>query len=139
VSETKMQPLAGNDEAEIRELIERWAKAVREENRAAIRADHDPGILMFDVPPPFRSRGLDEYMATWETFFACADKPASFAFRDVEVTCGQDVAFATAIGRCSYITAQGQREPLDFRLTMGLRKIEGRWRVMHEHHSLPST
>jgi ketosteroid isomerase-like protein len=48
---TKSQP-ASNDEAEIRTLIERWAKAVREENRAAIRAEHDPGILMFDVPPP---------------------------------------------------------------------------------------
>jgi uncharacterized protein (TIGR02246 family) len=139
VSDTRMQPLASNDEAEIRELIERWAKAVREENRAAVRADHDPGILMFDVPPPFLSRGLDEYMATWETFFASSEKPVGFAFHDVEVTCGQDVAFATAIGQCVNIETNGKREPLDFRLTMGLRKIDGRWRVMHEHHSLPST
>ena len=134
-----MQPLASNDEAEIRELIERWAKAVREENRAAIAADHDPGILMFDVPPPFLSRGLVEYMATWETFFASSEKPVGFAFHDVEVTCGQDVAFATAIGQCVNIETKGKREPLDFRLTMGLRKIDGRWRVVHEHHSLPST
>jgi uncharacterized protein (TIGR02246 family) len=139
VSDTRMQPLASNDEAQIRELIERWAKAVREEDRAAIQADHDPGILMFDVPPPFLSRGLDEYMATWETFFASSENPVGFAFHDVEVTCGQDVAFATAIGRCVNIESKGKREPLDFRLTMGLRKIDGRWRVMHEHHSLPAT
>ena len=139
MSDTRMQPLASNDEAEIRELIERWAKAVREENRAAIAADHDPGILMFDVPPPFLSRGLVEYMATWETFFASSEKPVGFAFHDVEVTCGQDVAFATAIGQCVNIETKGKREPLDFRLTMGLRKIDGRWRVVHEHHSLPST
>jgi ketosteroid isomerase-like protein len=50
-----------NNEAEIRTLIERWAKAVREENRAAIRLDHDSDILMFDVPPPFLSQGLDAY------------------------------------------------------------------------------
>jgi ketosteroid isomerase-like protein len=138
VSDTVMQRAASNDEVEIRGLIERWAKAVREENREAIRADHDPGILMFDVPPPFLSRGLDAYMATWETFFACSEKPVGFAFHDVEVTCGQDVAFATATGRCVN-TENGKREPLEFRLTMGLRKIEGTWRVMHEHHSLPST
>jgi ketosteroid isomerase-like protein len=24
-------------------------------------------------------------------------------------------------------------------LTMCLQKIDGRWRVMHEHHSLPAT
>jgi ketosteroid isomerase-like protein len=139
VSDTVMQRAASNDEVEIRGLIERWAKAVREENREAIRADHDPGILMFDVPPPFLSRGLDAYMATWETFFACSEKPVGFAFHDVEVTCGQDVAFATATGRCVNTETNGKRELLEFRLTMGLRKIEGKWRVMHEHHSLPAT
>jgi uncharacterized protein (TIGR02246 family) len=133
------QPSASNDEAEIRSLIERWAKAVREENRDAIRAGHDPDILMFDVPPPFSSQGLDAYMATWEMFLSMTEKPVALAFHDVRVTCGQDVAFATAVGRCVNIDLNGHREPLEFRLTMGLRKIDGRWRVMHEHHSLPAT
>jgi uncharacterized protein (TIGR02246 family) len=134
-----MSDIKSTDEAEIRRLIERWAKAVREEDRAAIRADHDPDILMFDVPPPFLSRGLDAYMATWETFFAFQEKPVSFDFRDVQIHCGQEVAFATAVGHCVNIDKNGQREPLEFRLTMGLRKLDGKWRVMHEHHSLPST
>jgi uncharacterized protein (TIGR02246 family) len=134
----KSQLATSNDEAAIRALIERWAKAVREENRAGIRADHDPAMLMFDVPPPFLSRGLDAYMATWEMFFSMVEKPVAFAFHDVQVTCGQDVGFATAIGRCVNIDTNGKREPLEFRLTMGLRKTEGRWRVMHEHHSLPA-
>jgi uncharacterized protein (TIGR02246 family) len=127
-----------SDEAEIRTLIDRWAKAVRDQDRLAIRADHDPGILMFDVPPPFLSQGLDAYMATWETFFASAEKPIAFDITDVQVTSSQDVAFATAIGRCIDIDRNGQREPLEFRLTMGLRKIDGRWLIMHEHHSLPA-
>ena len=94
---------------------------------------------MFDVPPPFLSRGLDAYMNTWETFFSAAEKPVAFAFDDIEVTCGEDVGFATALGTCVTTDAGGRREPLDFRLTMGLRKIDGKWRVMHEHHSLPAT
>jgi uncharacterized protein (TIGR02246 family) len=139
MNDTKSQPVPSNDEAEIRTLIERWAKAVRDEDRTAIRADHDPGILMFDVPPPFLSRGLNAYMATWETFFSSSEKPVAFAFHDVQVTCGHDVAFATAVGRCVNIDTSGKREPLEFRLTMGLRKIDGRWRVLHEHHSLPAS
>ena len=139
MKDTKSQPATSNDELEIRKLIEQWAKAVREENRAAIGADHDASILMFDVPPPFLSRGLDDYMATWEKFFSSSEKPVAFAFHDVQVTCGQDVAFATAVGRCVNIDTSGKREPLEFRLTMGLRKIDGRWRVLHEHHSLPAT
>jgi uncharacterized protein (TIGR02246 family) len=126
------------DEAEIRDLIERWSKAVRDQNRAEVRKDHDADILMFDVPPPFQSRGIDAYMATWELFFASVEKPVKFEFTEVQVTAGSDVAFATAVGHCVDIDKAGRRAPLDFRLTMGLRKIEGRWRVTHEHHSLPA-
>jgi uncharacterized protein (TIGR02246 family) len=132
------QTAAYKDETEIKALIDRWAKAVREENRTAIRADHDENILMFDVPPPFLSQGLDAYMATWETFFARAERPVAFHFTDVEVTAGSDVAFATAVGHCVDIDPSGLREELKFRLTMGLRKIDGRWRILHEHHSLPA-
>jgi uncharacterized protein (TIGR02246 family) len=134
---TWQKPLS-KDQTEILALIERWARAVREQDRAAIRRDHDPDMLMFDVPPPFLSRGLDAYMATWELFFSSVEKPVAFDFHDIEITAGEDVAFATAVGNCVNIDLKGQREPLQFRLTMGLRKIDGRWRILHEHHSLPA-
>ncbi|MFZ1010576.1 MAG: nuclear transport factor 2 family protein [Candidatus Sulfotelmatobacter sp.] len=132
------QEPASQDEIAIRALIARWAKAVREEDRAGIQADHDPEMLMFDVPPPFLSQGLDAYMKTWEIFFSSAEKPVAFDFHDVKINAGRDVAFATATGQCVDIDRKGKREELKFRLTMGLRKIDGRWRVMHEHHSLPA-
>jgi ketosteroid isomerase-like protein len=127
-----------SDQGEILALIERWAEAVRKQDRAAIRRDHDVDMLMFDVPPPFQARGLDAYMASWETFYQYAEKPVAFEFDDIEITAGADVAFATATGNCVNITSKGVREPLQFRLTMGLRKIGGRWQVTHEHHSLPA-
>jgi uncharacterized protein (TIGR02246 family) len=129
---------ASHEEAEIRSLMEHWAGAVRGEDRAAIRRDHDGDILMFDVPPPLATRGLEAYMASWDMFLAHVDKPVAFALSDIQVTCGADVAFATAIGNCVDVTPDGRREPLQFRLTVGLRKIDGRWRVMHEHHSVPA-
>jgi uncharacterized protein (TIGR02246 family) len=138
MAKTRPRKPSSNDERDIRTLIKRWARAVREENRAGIRADHDSDILMFDVPPPFLSRGMDAYMATWEEFLKCAEKPVAFDFRDVKITAGKDVAFATAVGQCASVDRNGKREELEFRLTMGLRKIGGRWRVMHEHHSLPA-
>ena len=138
MTDTIQRNQPANDEAELRELIARWSKAVRDEDLAGIRADHDPEILMFDVPPPFLSRGLDAYMATWETFFAWQAKPVQFDFHDVAITAGKDVAFATAIGRCCDLSG-GEKVQLEFRLTMGFRKHDGRWRIMHEHHSIPAT
>jgi ketosteroid isomerase-like protein len=129
---------ANHDEEELRALIARWSKAVRDQDIAAIRADHDPEMLMFDVPPPFLSRGLDAYMATWDEFLRMQAKPVRFDFRDIEVTAGTDVAFATAIGTCCDLSS-GAPVNLDFRLTMGFTKIGGKWRIMHEHHSIPAT
>jgi ketosteroid isomerase-like protein len=137
VSDMSSDPLH-NDVQQIRALIDRWAEAVRREDLAAIRDDHDANILMFDVPPPFQSRGIDAYMATWQLFFANVEKPVTFNFDDIEVTAGAEVAFATAKGRCVDIDRAGKREPLEFRLTIGLKKINAKWRVMHEHHSLPA-
>ena len=136
---TTDQNFAGNDEAELRGLIGRWSKAVRDEDMAGIRADHDPEILMFDVPPPFQVRGLNAYMATWKTFFAWSTRPVTFDFDDVKVTAGTDVAFATAIGRCSGKERNGETIQLAFRLTMGFRKRNGQWCIVHEHHSVPAT
>jgi ketosteroid isomerase-like protein len=77
-------------------------------------------------------------MATWNMFYDGTAKPVQFDFHDIAVTAGAEVAFATAIGRCSDLST-GQKVDLEFRLTMGFRKQNGRWRIVHEHHSVPST
>ena len=45
-----------------------------------------------------------------------------------------DVAFASCLIHCDGTSAG----PLDLRLTVGLRKIDGDWTVIHEHHSVPT-
>jgi ketosteroid isomerase-like protein len=84
-----VQQPSSQDEIDIRALIERWARAVREQNRERIRADHDPDIIMFDVPPPLLSWGLDAYMATWEKFLSWSEKPVAFDFHDVRSLLGR--------------------------------------------------
>lgn len=123
--------------AEIQAVIARWCKAIREQDFAGIRAGHDPNILMFDVPPPFASRGLDAYMATWEVFFAGTARPVQFDLHEVAITAGDEVAFASAIGHCCDLSS-GAPAQLDFRLTMGFKRQAGHWRIVHEHHSLPA-
>ena len=127
------------DEADIRTLLERWAKAVRARDYPAILAGHAPEMRMFDVPPPFESRGLEEYRRTWDLFFSTSEDPVVFDFDEMEITAGRDVAFVIARMHCEP-TEAGKRARLDFRLTVGLRKdAGGRWVITHEHHSVPTT
>ena len=120
-------------ESQIKALIEAWADAVRRHDLSAILAHHDPDMVMFDVPPPFQSRGLDEYKTTWDLFFRYHKPSYAFDIEDISITAGNDVAFAVAVMRCGAPQSEFQ-----FRLTIGLRKIDGEWCIMHEHHSVPS-
>jgi uncharacterized protein (TIGR02246 family) len=131
---------AMTNEQQIRELIERWAAAVHDGDLPTVLADHAPGIVMFDVPPPEQGvRGIDAYRKTWPGFFEWQASGAVFEIESLEVTAGQDVAFAFALLRCG-TPEQLEREPEQrLRLTIGLRKDGGRWTVTHEHHSFADT
>src|SRR5258708_4933950 len=130
---------AQSSEAAVRDIFERWVASVRSEDLAGIRANHAAEMLMFDVPPPFASRGLDAYMATWAPFYRSQVRPIVFDFDDVEITAGDTVAFLTATGRCLYIEKTGEHNDLRFRLTMGFRKKHGKAWFLHGPHSVPAT
>jgi uncharacterized protein (TIGR02246 family) len=124
-------------EIQIRALIETWADAVRRHDLSGILAHHDPDIVMFDVPPPLQSRGLDEYKKTWDLFFKYHKPSQTFDIEELTVTAGEDVAFAVAIMRC--VSSPPEQGGFLFRLTIGLRKVDDVWRIAHEHHSVPAT
>ena len=128
-------------ETQIKALIEAWADAVRRHDLFSILAHHDQDIVMFDVPPPLQSRGLDEYKKTWDLFFRYHQPTQAFDIEELAITAGEDVAFAVVIMRCGSGTFSGPPEEggFLFRLTIGLRKVESDWRIAHEHHSVPST
>src|SRR5687767_8172750 len=74
----------------------------------------------------------------WPPFFEWQKRGAVFEIVSLDVTAGDNVAFATALLRCG--TEEELRKDPDnrLRLTVGLRKEGGRWVVSHEHHSFPA-
>jgi uncharacterized protein (TIGR02246 family) len=124
------------DTQHIRELIERWAQAVHEGNMEVVLEDHASDIVMFDVPPPHQGlRGLEAYRASWPGFFEWQAAGAVFEIESLEVTAGADVAFAFALLKCATRESLERDPERRLRLTIGLRKEDGRWVVTHEHHS----
>jgi uncharacterized protein (TIGR02246 family) len=129
-----------DDETQIRTLIERWAEAVHSGDMDGVLADHAHDIVMFDVPPPHEGvRGIDAYRETWPPFFEWQARGASFEIVSLEVTTGDQVAFAYALLRCGTQRELADNPDNRLRLTLGLRKEHGRWVVTHEHHSFPYT
>jgi len=127
-----------SEEAAVRGVIESWTAAVRRRDIEGILKNHSPDIVMFDVPPPFQSRGIDAYRKTWDMFFSWSNDQIPFDVTGMDITAGGDVAFVVATMACAEPGNDGKPKPLNFRLTVGLRKVEGRWTIMHEHHSVPA-
>jgi uncharacterized protein (TIGR02246 family) len=126
------------DERSVRELVERWVAAVHGGDLDTVVTDHSDDIVMFDVPPPNEGvRGIAAYRETWPPFFEWQRSGASFELTELEVTAGADVAFAWGLLVCGTAEDLGADPTLRLRLTLGLRKVDGRWIVTHEHHSFP--
>jgi uncharacterized protein (TIGR02246 family) len=116
-------------ETQIRQLVENWAAAVRAKDVEGAVAHHADDVVMFDVPLPLLSRGMEEYRKTWELFFANnRGGPGSFEVTDLRIAASDTVAYCHALLKIFDSTA---------RLTMGLRRERGQWLVAHEHHSYP--
>lgn len=128
------------DEQDIRDLVHRWARAVHDGDLDTVVADHAEDIVMFDVPPPHRGvRGLSAYRKTWPPFFEWQRSGAVFEVDDLEVVTGDDAAFAFALLRCGTAEELAADPEQRLRLTLGLRREDGRWVVVHEHHSFADT
>jgi uncharacterized protein (TIGR02246 family) len=127
-----------DNQEEVRRLIEEWARAVHDGDMDTVLADHADDIVMFDVPPPEDGvRGIDAYRDVWPPFFEFQTAGASFDIVSLDVTAGEDVAYAHALLRCGTEEELRQDPANRLRLTVGLRKEDGRWVVAHEHHSFP--
>jgi uncharacterized protein (TIGR02246 family) len=129
-----------SDEATIRELITDWADAVHTGDMDTLLRDHDRDIVMFDVPPPHDGvRGIDAYRDVWPPFFEWQRQGSQFEILELDVTAGDEVAFAWALLRCGTPEEYRKNPENRLRLTIGLRKRDGRWIVTHEHHSFCHT
>lgn len=129
-----------SDEEQIRTLIEQWAASVHKGDLDAVLADHTDDIVMFDVPPPHDGvRGIDAYRRTWPPFFEWQAKGAAFEILSLDITAGDDVAFAYALLRCGTPQELAEHPEYRLRLTVGLRREQDRWVVSHEHHSFADT
>jgi uncharacterized protein (TIGR02246 family) len=121
-----------NDEVRIRELIEEWRSAVLAKNADALIRHYASDVVVFDVVPPASFSGSDQYRANWQRWFDSMKGPISFEMNDVQVTASDDIAYAHSVNR---VVIGGQENVV--RATVCFRRIDGNWRVVHEHASVP--
>jgi ketosteroid isomerase-like protein len=56
------------DEAQIRDLIGDWVKAMHDKNVDKLMSLYTPDILVFDLAPPLQHEGSATYRQNWEAW-----------------------------------------------------------------------
>lgn len=122
---------------EIRQLLASRAAAMRSGDVDALVAALTPDAAVFDLAPPLQqpvARDVDGLRAWFATFSG----PVDYEITALDVTAGDDVAYAHSLNRMA-ATPVGSPDGFEmwFRATVGLRKSGGAWWITHEHTSTP--
>lgn len=125
------------DEAEIRAVVDGWVKAISAKDIDAVMSHYAADIVTFDLAPPLRYTGADALKKSLEAWFPTFRGPVGYEIRDLCITTGDDVAFCRSLNRISGARTDGEDTNVWVRATVGLRKIDGKWSIVHEHLSVP--
>lgn len=131
---------AANNEADVRQVLNRWAKAFRVHDIKGIMSIYAAGneLVAYDIVPPLQYIGYDAYRKDYVEFLAQYKGPIEIQFRDLRVVAGDDVAFVYGLERIGGTLKNGQKSQTWVRVTTGLRKINGQWLDVHDHVSVPT-
>jgi ketosteroid isomerase-like protein len=129
---------ASSNESLIRQRLESWANALRAKDLDGLMSHYANDVLVFDVPPPLRYEGAAAYRKNWADWFSSFRDPlVGYEIRDLNVTTGGDLAFCWSLNRITGLRTSGENTDVWVRATVALRRIGGRWMIVHEHISVP--
>jgi ketosteroid isomerase-like protein len=123
-----------SDEAPIRELLAQRVRAIQAKDVDAMVAQYDHDAVIYNIAPPLQTRGVDpEAIRSW---FGGYDGPIRCEIAHEQIAVGGDVAFCNFLYRTSG-THGGREAKMWVRATLGMRRRDDGWKIVHEHDSDP--
>jgi uncharacterized protein (TIGR02246 family) len=119
----------------IEQCLGRWQQAMQHKDAAAAAACYSEDAVLFNLAPPLRQCGmqrqaLQAWFDTWQT-------GPTYEMREVQLMAGEDIAYCSSLTHMTGTKTAGEETDLWFRATVCLRKLDGEWRITHEHTSVP--
>ncbi|WP_020660778.1 YybH family protein [Amycolatopsis benzoatilytica] len=128
---------AERDEAELRGQIGKVVEALGAKDLEALRRLYTADVLSFDIEPPLQHAGIAAKLGNWARAFRFFET-VIYEIRDLRFTVGGEVAFGHAFARLRGTLPSGAATDGGWvRVTYGMRKIDGRWLIAHDHVSVP--
>lgn len=125
--------------AAIEQVYDTWIAAVRKQDLDTIISLYTDDVLAFDAIMALQFKGKEAYRKHWQTcmeFCPAKEKEPFFEIHELVVQSEGDLAFAHALMRCGF--KEGDKIDASWmRMSSGLRRHNGEWKIAHEHFSAP--
>ena len=125
------------DEAEIRGLLAAWNAAFEAKDVVALTANYLPVSVLYDAIPPYKLVGRDAIRQFWANILPHFPEKFQSEHRDLTIHVAGDVALVHGLHHFLTTPVDHPCGQTWVRRTIGFRRIDGEWRVVHEHVSLP--
>ena len=127
-----------DDEATIRGLMADRITAMRCGDAETLCGGYAPNAVVFNLAPPLvQPPDVARDVAGMQAWFKEKGGSVWLEERDLQVTVNGDLALCTSLVSMGAPPDSPQPFTLWYRATHGLRRIDGRWQVIHEHTSTP--
>ena len=125
-----------NLEGQVRECLNKWTRALHGKDLGALMALYAPDTVAFDLMPPSQV-DASHYRKNLERWLGSMSSPIEYEIHDLRIVAAGDVAFSHNLGHVKATRTNGEKADYWVRTTVGFRKHEGRWLVVHDHVSMP--
>lgn len=123
------------DEAAIRATLEALCESIRHKDTEEILHHFGQQTVRFFISPPLETDApMRDNLESW---FRCYEGDLGYEMRQLTVIESGGLACTHSLNRITGTRKEGGHTNLWFRQTLCLRFIEGRWRIVHVHESVP--
>ena len=123
---------------EIRSVIENLARKLRAKDASGVMSHYTADRVQFLLAPPLEYSGSNAINADdVEEWFSSFEGPIGYEVRELRIHTSHELAFCCALNRLSGMKVGGMKTDLWLRWTVCFRKVEGQWKIVHEHESVP--
>lgn len=126
-----------DDEAAIRRMMTAWSRALEAKDLDGLTADYAPDAVLYDAIPPYKTIGAGNIRQVWANCLPYFPDQFKSEHRDVSIHVAGDTAFLHCMHHFIPTPADHPCGQTWMRVTVGYRRIDSKWKVVHEHVSIP--
>ncbi|MCA9028453.1 MAG: SgcJ/EcaC family oxidoreductase [Planctomycetaceae bacterium] len=126
-----------SDELEIRQLIQKWSQALEAKDLDGLVADYADDAVLFDAIPPYKTVGKEAIRDVWANCLPYFPDQFKSEHRDIVIHVNDDMAIMHGVHHILPTPADDPSGQTWMRVTVCYRRINGQWKSVHDHISIP--